>query len=330
MKPSLNDQSGSSPTHIDASLALKTFYLGAATAILLVYNIPPLRDRFLAYGARRAANQAEHRAASKDMKSNGKSPSLPFTYVASPLIAPFDFLATLQVPHSWFTSFYLVSVASSMVWGHQLLTLGPLYSKVANWTHCQPASMSLTRVALSWSLMALQGTRRLLECLLLTKPSQSRMWVFHWLAGILFYVATGISVWVEGIPALDSNWTFSGIRLSGPSLCDVVFLLTFILASILQHRAHIHLASLKKYTLPSHPAFNKIVCPHYTAECVLYLALTVLAAPQGHLVNGTVLCATIFVVVNLGVTADISRKWAVEKFGREKVERKWRMLPGLW
>jgi 3-oxo-5-alpha-steroid 4-dehydrogenase 3 len=315
---------------VDIILALKTFYLATAAAILFAYWTLPPKDRFLAYGARSAEHQAGHLVVSKDLKSNGNFTSLLTAYRSRPLITLFDFLATLQVPHSWFISFYCVSVASSMLWGYQLLRRGPLYQEVAHWTRRPVASMPPYRIILCWSLMALQGTRRLWECLMLTKPSQSTMWVFHWLVGILFYGVTGVSLWIEGIPTLEStDWKFNDI-LSAPSFRMAVFLPIFLLASILQHRIHVHLASLKKYSLPSHPAFNKIVCPHYTAESVLYLALTFLAAPQGHLVNGTMLCATIFVIVNLGVTADISKTWASEKFGKEKIDAKWRMLPSLW
>jgi 3-oxo-5-alpha-steroid 4-dehydrogenase 3 / polyprenol reductase len=327
----LREGSGSGLFCIDVSVALKTFYLGTAAAILLTYRLPPLKDRFLTYGARRAVNEAENDAAARDLKSNGKSISLPFSHDFGPLNTLFDFLATFEVPHSWFVSFYCISVASSILWGHQLLRRGPLYQKIAYWTPHGAESMSLERIIVCWSLMTLQSTRRLWECLVLTKPSQSKMWVFHWLAGILFYVATGVSIWIEGVPALGTtDWKFSNVQLATPSLRVLVFLPTFLLASFLQYTTHAYLASLKKYTLPSHPAFNKIVCPHYTAECVLYLALIFLAAPQGHLVNGTMLCAAVFVIVNLGVTADISKTWAMEKFGEDKVEGKWRMLPGLY
>ena len=331
---------------MDVCLALKTFYLGTTAAIVFAYETSPLKDRFLAYGARSATDQVEHHtgsiekksnenatdrtkrhAESVDIKSDENSIGLPFAHLLKRPTTPFDFLASLQVPHSWFVSFYCVSVASSLLWGYQLLTREAVYQKVASWKH--PAeSMSLDRIALCCSLMALQGARRLWECLVLTKPSKSRMWVFHWLAGVLFYVATGVSVWIEGVPVLDS--TDRDIRLSTPSLRVVVCVLAFLVASAIQHNIHVHLASLKKYSLPFHSAFRNIVCPHYTAECALYLALTCLAAPQGQPWNGTMLCATIFVIVNLGITADISKTWAMEKFGKEKVEGKWRMLPGVW
>lgn len=329
MMSSLKEGLGNSLFDIDMSLALKCFYLGTAAAILFAYKIPLLKDRFLTYGARRPLNQTENHATSRDLKPKENFRSLLRTF--RPLITLFDFLATLQVPHSWFMSFYSISLASSVLWAFQLLMHGPLYQKIADRTQHQHSSMSLNRIALCWALMALQGTRRLWECLVLTKPSQSTMWIFHWLVGVLFYVATGVSIWIHGVQALESsNWTLDNFQLTTPSLRVVVFLPMFTLASVLQHKIHVHLASLKKYTIPSHPAFHRIVCPHYTAECVLYLALTFLASPRGHLVNGTMLSATVFVVVNLGVTADISKIWAVEKFGKEKINGKWRMLPGLW
>jgi len=59
--------------------------------------------------------------------------------------------------------------------------------------------MSLEKVALTWSLMTIQGTRRLYESIALAKPSQAEMWIGHWLIGIGFYLAMSLAVWVEGI-----------------------------------------------------------------------------------------------------------------------------------
>ena len=191
--------------------------------------------------------------------------------------------------------------------------------------------MSFDQILLCWSLMAIQGIRRLFESFVLSRPSQSTMWFGHWLLGILFYLAMGISIWIEGIGDLKStNSSTFDVKLLVPSLRTMIFLWIFIKASGTQHAAHAHLASLKKYSLPSHQAFETIICPHYTAECALYLALAFLGAPQGQLLNGTMLSGLIFVVVNLGVSADLSRQWAIETFGREKVGAKWRMLPGIW
>jgi len=104
----------------------------------------------------------------------------------------------------------------------------------------------------------------------------------------------------------------------------------FLLASVVQYKCHKHLASLKKYTLPEHPFFQATVCPHYTSECLIYVAIAIAAAPGDRLLNRTVLAGLGFVVSNLGVTADSTRKWYVEKFGKEKLEGRWRMVPYVY
>ena len=79
-------------------------------------------------------------------------------------------------------------------------------------------------------------------------------------------------------------------------------ILLFILASGFQHDCHAYLASLKTrkpsptsapaspnpssatastYKLPEHPAFAYLIAPHYTAECLIYLAL----APGCHAIR---------------------------------------------
>lgn len=73
--------------------------------------------------------------------------------------------------------------------------------------------------------------------------------------------------------------------------------------------------------------FRYFICAHYTCECLLYLSLAVATAPSGSVCNSTLLCAVIFVTVNLGVTASGTRKWYAEKFGIDAVADKWNMIP---
>ncbi|KAK4996194.1 hypothetical protein LTR66_004139 [Elasticomyces elasticus] len=179
--------------------------------------------------------------------------------------------------------------------------------------------------------MLAQGSRRLYECIVLSKPSSSQMWVGHWLLGILFYLAINIATFMEGIPTLQQEPpTISHLRIVAPTFRTIACVPIFLMASGTQYDCHVYLASLKKYTLPQHPAFQSIVCPHYLAECVIYLALALIAAPQGHWINGTIFSALCFVVVNLGVTAKGTKEWEAEKFGLGNVKGKWRMVPFLW
>jgi 3-oxo-5-alpha-steroid 4-dehydrogenase 3 len=60
-------------------------------------------------------------------------------------------------------------------------------------------SMTANQVLLAWSMIFIQGTRRLYESLTLMRSSKSKMWVGLWGIGIAFYVTIGISVWIEGI-----------------------------------------------------------------------------------------------------------------------------------
>lgn len=151
-------------------------------------------------------------------------------------------------------------------------------------------------------------------------------------------------------------FSISDLALSGPSLRTFIAVLIFIFASGLQHDVHVYLASLKAassppvksdteatsklpdvtsespshYVLPRHPAFGISLTPHYFAECLIYLALAILAAPAGAPVNGTLVCALVFVAINLGVTAQGTREWYRERFGAASVHGRARMIPGIW
>lgn len=104
----------------------------------------------------------------------------------------------------------------------------------------------------------------------------------------------------------------------------------YFVACLKQNQCHRYLASLKKYTLPSEGWFDYIVCPHYTCECLLYVGIAWIAAPPGRLFNTTVLCGLLLVAVNLGATAHGTKKWYQDKFGVDKVSKKWTMIPGAF
>jgi 3-oxo-5-alpha-steroid 4-dehydrogenase 3 len=126
---------------------------------------------------------------------------------------------------------------------------------------------------------------------------------------------------------LEKSFDFSHLTIEPPSLRTFVGCLIFILASGVQHDCHGYLASLKKYSVPEHPVFQRLVCPHYFVECLIYFAISIVAAPAGAILNWTVVCALILVAGNLGVTADGTREWYVQKFGPDSMSGKWRMIP---
>ncbi|KAL3425990.1 3-oxo-5-alpha-steroid 4-dehydrogenase [Phlyctema vagabunda] len=243
-----------------------------------------------------------------------------------------QYVASYQVPHSWFVHYYFASVASSLFWGWQILVHGIAFRVLASYSHGSTSGgMSVNQVFLTWFFMTVQGARRLYEDITLSKPSQSKMWIGLWLLGIAYYLAVGISVWVEGIPALDVPETpLQLLRFSKASMKTSLAIGLFAIGSGIQHECHVHLAGLKKYTLPQHRFFKKIVCPHYTSECLIYIALAIMAAPKGQYLNKTMVSGLIFVIANLAATADSSRKWYIKKFGAENLQERWRMVPYVW
>lgn len=160
-----------------------------------------MRDRFVAYGPRATATGAEPVDAPRSAAQASSSGLL-------------DYLATWQVPHSYFTQFYITSVASSLFWAIQLCCRGRVFEVIASRVseeHLQQ-SMSLTQVLICWILLAIQGSRRLWECITFAKPSSSKMWFAHWVLGMGFYLAAGIAIWIEG-SGMGPNYANRRLRL---------------------------------------------------------------------------------------------------------------------
>lgn len=141
----------------------------------------------------------------------------------------------------------------------------------------------------------------------------------------------GMLIYKSADTLLNTKLSRQSLALTGmPSLKSFVAIPLFIFASGIQHDSHYYLSTLKKYTLPDELFFGAIVCPHYTMECLVYLAIAIAAAPQGHFINKTIFSGLVFVAVNLGVTAQITKEWYAEKFGKEKVQSKWVMFPFIY
>ncbi|CAI6333826.1 unnamed protein product [Periconia digitata] len=277
------------------ALLLRAFFLAASALILGLQFVPDLRRRFLVYGQR--------------YSPAGNTPRQPDQVKQpTPLDRTLDLAASIQVPHNYFTHFYIVSVTSSLFWGWrlQLWKVGGV-------------------LQVAWMLMLLQGVRRLLESRKYTSSSQSKMWVGHWVLGWLYYLSVNASIWVELEPANKLNYFGSKAFVIVPAI---------LTAHYLQHTYHAYLYKLRQqntgYQLPSHPLFPNLVCPHYTCEIAIYTLQSFLTAPKGSLLNWTMVTGIIFVIVNLGVTADATKKWYAEKFGESKVQTRKRMIPFIW
>lgn len=256
-----------------------------------------------------------------------------------------------QVPHSWFCTFYLIYILCALFWAAQCISKSLVLRSIADWQIeiGSLVSMDGNQVVIAWCLMLCQAVRRLYECWAFAKPSESTMWFVHWLMGQFFYLGISVAVWVEGSGMLFKDTDPKGLadsvadailqnellsdtqELTADTLFKVaVALPMFVFAWMSQYRCHKHLAGLKKYSLPNLAMFRHLVCPHYTCECLIYLSLAIVAAPEGHLCNRTLLSALMFVAVNLGVTAHGTKNWYAEKFGSEEVAGRRIMIPFLF
>lgn len=303
---------------IDFVILGRAFYLLAALAILIVRFIPPLRNRFLDYGARSKYTQGSRA-----------------THTSSTAVGQLlDFVAQCKVSHARFSDFYVFLFLCIAFWLSQFCAIGSYVGSM--YLPFEPIAYPVPspRVGMSFVVLLIQSLRRLYECIVLSKPSNASMWIGHYLIGLAFYFFISTAVWMEQIHS-DYGWCDRRewrSMVGGVSFIDVAALTLFLFASMFQHRCHRYLASLKKYTLPDKFTFSYIVSPHYTAECLIYLSLSVLAAPMGCLFNNTVLCALVFVVVNLGVTADGTKRWMLGKFpeNAQHIQQRWKMIPLLF
>jgi 3-oxo-5-alpha-steroid 4-dehydrogenase 3 len=166
----------------------QTFFLLAAGGVLAVAAMPrDAKALLMDYGARNAQKLPADGPPPRDSESGWL----------------LSLLATItswtQVPHSWFSAFYVVSLACSVFWLTQYLGDGAVLRFIgSSQAAAQGPSSTSGQVALGWLMMFLQAARRVFEHATIIKPSKSTMWVVHWLLGLFFYLFIGVSVWVEG------------------------------------------------------------------------------------------------------------------------------------
>lgn len=162
--------------------------------------MPELRARFVTYGLR--ATQAGNRERNGTKQSSAERSS-------RGLVLPFlDELGSIQTPHGYFKHFYILSVLSSIFWAVQILGRGSVLKEITRLadTGDSTMSMSMNQIALLWSLMLIQGIRRLVESVFVMKTSASSMWFLHYLLGIGYYLMMGVAVWIEGAGKLPLSF----------------------------------------------------------------------------------------------------------------------------
>jgi len=145
--------------------ALRIYFLATSASVLIARNIPVLRTTFIPYGKTRIGKQQT-------------SNSLLRT------------LADITVPKSWFWHYYLVSVSLSVFWAAQvaICTRGSR-NCLFSWLAALDG-----RSGILWAMMAVQGARRLYESICVQKSSSAKMWIGHYVVGVMFYIAMSLTV----------------------------------------------------------------------------------------------------------------------------------------
>ncbi|KAK0722384.1 hypothetical protein B0T26DRAFT_640833 [Lasiosphaeria miniovina] len=303
----------------------QAFFLGAAGGVAVVVAAPvEARTLLMDYGARKAHNNKQQQQREGQHQQGQQQAGTPASQTSPSRDRLLSLVAAVsswgQVPHSWFVAFYMASLGCSLFWLVQYLTQGRLLDHIAARqvaAESRPPA-ALGQVAVAWVIMFLQASRRVFEHATIIKPSKSTIWFVHWVLGLCFYLCISVSIWVDGS---NNTATLFKILFATP---------IFLFAWVNQYRCHKYLAGLKKYSLPDEGLFRHLICPHYTCECLVYLSLAVVTAPPGQLCNKTLLCALLFVAINLGATASGTHKWYGEKFGAGAVAGKWNMIPFLF
>ncbi|XP_053178358.1 polyprenol reductase [Scomber japonicus] len=200
-----------------------------------------------------------------------------------------DWLFIFDVPKRWFSHFYAISVG----WNGFLLILSLNFilqqQSYPVWltgildmltgvphTNSQVPQLSTVLVLL---LLWVHSLRRLLECLFVSVFSDGAIHLVQYVFGLGYYLLLGLTALCSdrlgkgaGPPLSQLNW----LHVAGGAL--------FILASLLQHQSMVLLARLRTgksgtvetlaHRMPKGGWFELVSCPHYFAELLIYISLS--------------------------------------------------------
>ncbi|NXJ62919.1 PORED reductase, partial [Rostratula benghalensis] len=242
----------------------------------------------------------------------------------------------------WFTHFYVVSV----LWnGFLLICLlraeflgGSLPSwiqhlhralgqdsqsedtgKYSSYSDCEHFSALLVLL-----LLWLHSCRRLGECLWTSVFSSGVIHIVQYCFGLAYYIAIGSTVLCQ-VPTNIRN----GKELS-VEICwyHVVGVMMYIWASLHQHRCLVILANLRKsksgkvvnlsHSLPFGDWFERVSCPHYFAELLIYASMAVTLGFH----NLTWWCVVLYVLFNQALAAVLCHEFYQKNFSSYPKHRK--------
>lgn len=268
-----------------------------------------------------------------------------------------SWIAQQTVPKAWFAHFYLIGFIFALWCDVEMAMLLHYQQKwpiISFLQHFDSPEFSSSQPAvicvLSLCLITLHIGRRLYEVNIVERPSKkAKMNVSHYLIGIGFYGAMVFAAWLEGAANMgvwDSsqqpNTLFDTNQLLRPHIVAAIAL--FIYASWHQHVCHRILAQIRMkshssvssssrtsiYKIPRGDWFETVVCPHYLADILIYVALCILNRLQ----NLTLMAGLLWTIINLSVTAGETERWYKESFGPKYSNTfkrgRWIIIPGIY
>jgi len=190
-------------------------------------------------------------------------------------------------------------------------------------------------VTLALCLMTMQVWRRLYECYYVNAPSKAKMNILHYLCGYLHYACVGLGI-VSHAPGLirphsvhlpeigdgqpegfrTIKWVHIQLSLTNLTLVQLAATAVFVWAWRHQFTAHKILARTKRqsvgggYGVPQGDWFDYISCPHYAAECLIYLSLVAILGTH----HTTGLFIASWVVSNQIIVAILSHQWYLKNY----------------
>ncbi|KAE8294519.1 Polyprenol reductase [Larimichthys crocea] len=200
-----------------------------------------------------------------------------------------DWLRQFDVPKRWFWHFYAISVGWNGLLLALYLNLTFSHHSYPSWlrgvldigtgvpsadSHVPQLSTLLVQL-----LLWVHSLRRLLECLFVSVFSDGAMHLVQYVFGLGFYVVLGLTVLCS-----DRLGKGTGSLLSQLDLFHVAGIALFIGASLMQHQSMVLLARLRTgksgsvetlaHRVPKGGWFELVSCPHYFAELLIYVSLS--------------------------------------------------------
>lgn len=206
---------GSAATSVSPANICQASFVVLGAAIMALTLLPAATQKHLLdYGARDSKSTAADAKAKDSDKKDGKPVPVPEPSALERTVAAV--VSRLQVPHSWFISFYAFYLVCTSYWAAQWWswrqadvgsqTPENLFGRIlasqqtsdSVWSSTPATSMALAQVAVAFVLEALQTGRRLYEYVYVFKPSKAKMNAAHFLLGFAYYAIMSVAVWVEG------------------------------------------------------------------------------------------------------------------------------------